>query len=74
MSKTAGVFFIESKNDMKTDIPSSMMTTQDTNVVQPFLSKVNWREFVCGWGAAFINITVTYPVNKIIFRQVRHKF
>lgn len=52
-------------------IPSSMMTTQDANVVQPLFTKVNWREFVCGWGAAFINITVTYPVNKIIFRQVQ---
>lgn len=28
------------------------------------------REFVCGWGAAVINVTVTYPINKIIFRQV----
>lgn len=51
-----------------------MMTTQDANVVQPFFTKVNWREFACGWGAAFINITVTYPVNKIIFRQVQVYF
>ena len=29
------------------------------------------REFVCGWGAAFINITVTFPMNKVMFRQVR---
>ncbi|XP_051169599.1 mitochondrial nicotinamide adenine dinucleotide transporter SLC25A51 [Leptopilina boulardi] len=28
------------------------------------------REFVCGWGSAVINITVTYPINKIIFRQI----
>lgn len=28
------------------------------------------REFACGWGAAFINITMTYPIYKIIFRQV----
>lgn len=33
-------------------------------------SKFNWQEFVCGWGAAFINVTVTYPINKLIFRQV----
>ena len=26
-------------------------------------------EFLCGWGAAFINITVTFPINKTIFRQ-----
>lgn len=28
------------------------------------------KEFFCGWGAAVINVTFTYPVNKIIFRQV----
>lgn len=33
-------------------------------------SNVHWKEFACGWGAAFINITITYPINKIIFRQV----
>lgn len=40
-------------------------------VASPYvLTSINWREFACGWGAAFINITVTYPVNKLIFRQV----
>ncbi|GFO37403.1 solute carrier family 25 member [Plakobranchus ocellatus] len=29
-------------------------------------------EFVCGWGAAFINICVTFPINKAIFRQQLH--
>lgn len=28
------------------------------------------KEFTCGWGAAFINITVTYPIYKVMFRQV----
>lgn len=28
------------------------------------------REFLCGWGSAVINVTVTYPINKVIFRQV----
>lgn len=32
---------------------------------------MQWKEFACGWSAAFINITVTYPINKLIFRQVR---
>lgn len=31
---------------------------------------INVQEFVCGWGASFINISVTYPVYKIMFRQV----
>ncbi|XP_063848585.1 uncharacterized protein LOC135093329 isoform X3 [Scylla paramamosain] len=34
--------------------------------------KEDSREFVCGWGAAFINITVTFPMNKIMFRQMLH--
>nr|CAD7457786.1 unnamed protein product [Timema tahoe] len=33
---------------------------------------INLREFVCGWGAAFINIAVTFPVSKLIFRQMIH--
>lgn len=32
----------------------------------------DYREFACGWAAAMINITVTFPVNKLIFRQVCH--
>ncbi|XP_066149431.1 mitochondrial nicotinamide adenine dinucleotide transporter SLC25A52 [Euwallacea fornicatus] len=32
----------------------------------------NWQEFVCGWGAAVINVSVTYPINKLIFRQMLH--
>jgi len=30
------------------------------------------REFVCGWGAAAINIVSTFPLNKLIFRQQIH--
>lgn len=31
----------------------------------------NWQrpEFVCGWGAALVNISVTFPINKVMFRQ-----
>lgn len=28
------------------------------------------KEFICGWGAAVINVTITFPINKIIFRQI----
>jgi len=31
-----------------------------------------YREFVCGWGAAFVNITATFPMNKVMFRQQLH--
>lgn len=30
------------------------------------------REYICGWGAALINITTTFPINKIMFRQIVH--
>ncbi|KAF5287556.1 hypothetical protein FQA39_LY15885 [Lamprigera yunnana] len=33
-------------------------------------SKVHYKDFFCGWGAACISITITYPINKLIFRQI----
>ncbi|XP_022249519.1 solute carrier family 25 member 51-like [Limulus polyphemus] len=30
----------------------------------------DFKEFLCGWGAAFINISLTFPINKVIFRQM----
>ena len=39
--------------------------TIDTELMQ----KLKKPEFVCGWGAAFVNICVTFPVNKVMFRQ-----
>lgn len=30
------------------------------------------QEFVCGGGAAFINIICTFPINKVMFRQMVH--
>ncbi|XP_033117412.1 solute carrier family 25 member 51-like [Anneissia japonica] len=30
------------------------------------------QEFICGGGAAFINIIMTFPVNKVLFRQQLH--
>lgn len=37
------------------------------------LNNNDFKEFVCGWGAAVINVSITFPINKIIFRQVREK-
>lgn len=31
-----------------------------------------WREYVAGWGSGIINIAVTFPVNKTMFRQQLH--
>ena len=47
------------------------MTHQNVEIKELLKLNVNdTREFLCGWGAAVINVTVTYPVNKVIFRQV----
>lgn len=35
-------------------------------------TKYNPREFICGAGAAFTNITITFPINKVMFRQQLH--
>ena len=32
----------------------------------------NPKEFICGAGAAFTNITITFPINKVMFRQQLH--
>ncbi|CAK9806902.1 Mitochondrial nicotinamide adenine dinucleotide transporter SLC25A51 [Anthophora plagiata] len=34
------------------------------------LNNNDFKEFVCGWGAAVINVSITFPINKIIFRQI----
>lgn len=33
---------------------------------------LHWKEFVCGGGSAFCNIIISYPLNKLIFRQMMH--
>ncbi|XP_037952439.1 mitochondrial nicotinamide adenine dinucleotide transporter SLC25A51 [Teleopsis dalmanni] len=37
-----------------------------------FLESFDAKEFICGCGAAFVNITVSYPIYKMIFRQMLH--
>lgn len=37
-----------------------------------FFGSFQWEEFACGCGAAFVNIAVTYPIYKMIFRQMLH--
>ncbi|VVC88669.1 unnamed protein product [Leptidea sinapis] len=32
----------------------------------------HWKEFACGGGSAFCNILISYPLNKLIFRQMMH--
>ncbi|CAG9576073.1 unnamed protein product [Danaus chrysippus] len=41
-------------------------------VVSNNLQHQHWKEFVCGGGSAFCNILISYPLNKVIFRQMMH--
>lgn len=49
------------------------MVENNKQIVQHGFWHIDLQEFVCGWGASFINIAVTYPVYKIMFRQVKQK-
>lgn len=40
--------------------------------LERFFGAFQWEEFACGCGSAFVNIAVTYPIYKIIFRQMLH--
>lgn len=53
---------------VSSSLPLCSPATRTSNLAMPL--KEDSREFVCGWGAAFINITVTFPMNKLMFRQV----
>jgi len=37
-----------------------------------FRGRMEWREYLAGWGSGVINITLTFPVNKTMFRQQLH--
>lgn len=61
--------------DAATEAGTNFDTMNHQSVNIATLLKLNTndaREFLCGWGAAVINVTVTYPVNKVIFRQVNN--
>lgn len=59
-SKEDLVLPMEPAPNLSTDIKSLNLSPQNSD----------FNVFVCGWGAAIINITITFPLNKIIFRQV----
>ncbi|CAH2068951.1 unnamed protein product, partial [Iphiclides podalirius] len=46
---------------------------EDSKIKMPVSPKTeHWKEFVCGGGSAFCNILISYPLNKLIFRQMMH--
>lgn len=42
----------------------------DNNRNEPF--KYDYTDYICGFGAAIANVYVTFPINKLIFRQMLH--
>lgn len=50
------------------------MVQDKKEIVRNGFWHINIKEFVCGWTASFVNISVTYPVYKIMFRQVNHEY
>lgn len=67
----------ESLSGQTAEIPNVRQTSVTeqihmTNMIQ-FRPRIQREgEFACGWGAAFINICITFPLNKTMFRQQLH--
>lgn len=64
---------VENSQSEKADALESVIDkikTLHTPVVSAVKKNFYFEDFLCGWGAAVINISVTYPINKVIFRQV----
>lgn len=59
-----------SKEDLVLPMEPAPNLSTDIKSLNPFPQNSDFNVFVCGWGAAIINITITFPLNKIIFRQV----
>lgn len=61
-----------SVNIMVTAGKSVEMPRSASVFTERFFGAFQWEEFACGCGAAFVNITATYPIYKMIFRQMLH--
>ncbi|CAL7939673.1 unnamed protein product [Xylocopa violacea] len=49
----------------------SNVTSQDVSLRSLLtLNNNDFKEFICGWSAGVINVSITFPINKIIFRQI----
>lgn len=67
---------MDAKNVVATDfvtkevVPREMSPQDLANLGKvPDLQQYDRPEYLCGWGAAFVNICVTFPINKVMFRQ-----
>ena len=32
-------------------------------------ARLDWREYMAGWSSGMLNITITFPINKTMFRS-----
>ncbi|XP_013196168.1 mitochondrial nicotinamide adenine dinucleotide transporter SLC25A51 [Amyelois transitella] len=55
-----------SEGEIDVMIPAPSLQSPQTCTVE------HWKEFLCGGGSAFCNILISYPLNKLIFRQMMH--
>uniref|UniRef100_A0A0B6ZMY9 Solute carrier family 25 member 51 n=1 Tax=Arion vulgaris TaxID=1028688 RepID=A0A0B6ZMY9_9EUPU len=76
-SSTITSSYPDSENLSSTDIKST--NVQRSTISEQIQLPLHIRphihregEFICGWGAAFINICITFPINKTMFRQQLH--
>lgn len=54
-------------------IDNDSNTVKEIDSINSFQSYSNhYQEFICGYGAATVNITTTFPINKLMFRQQLH--
>lgn len=50
----------------------AVRASHESIFLERFFGAFQWEEFACGCGSAFVNICVTYPIYKLIFRQMLH--
>ena len=63
---------VEAADKLKTEECNNFSKNKIGTILKP--NSNDLHELICGWGSAVINITVTYPINKIIFRQASYMF
>ena len=71
MSSNSGECFSQEKKYPK----GLLLVSCDGRKVQAFIAAgraLEWREYAAGWGSGIVNIALTFPVNKTMFRQQLH--
>lgn len=55
-----------------TDDRSALLNAELLKKLRKDANRNGLNEFICGWSAAFVNILITFPINKIMFRQMAY--